>query len=179
MSMFEIRNSRFVVFSVLFTLQESLSLPGYYFVVHDDVSRRMICWKTFTNSFVEAKASEIVREKFAVASKHNRTMKYGGKSKYITNLGTRNYRVLHLAYNPCPEASGCVLGLQNPIIPRPRFVIYYYKRFYHLVLITHYDDLFQSVYSLTTSTSALDTNMLSLKSVSKHGCLRIILFWSF
>ena len=51
-------------------------------------------------SLVEAKACENVREKFAVALKQNRTMINGGKSKYITNLGTQNYRVLHLAYNP-------------------------------------------------------------------------------
>ena len=30
---------------------------------------------------------------------------------YITNLSTRNYQVLHLAYNPQPAASGCMLGL--------------------------------------------------------------------
>ena len=66
--------------------------------MHGDVSRRMICRKkTCTNSLVEANASENVREKFAVASKPNRTMKYEGKSKNITNLGTRNYRVLHFA----------------------------------------------------------------------------------
>ena len=53
-------------------------------VVHGDVSRRMICWKkTLTNSLVEGKVSENVRETFAVASKQTRTFKYGGKSKDI------------------------------------------------------------------------------------------------
>ena len=60
----------------------------------------MICWKkTFTNSLVEATASENVRGKSVIASKQKRTMICGKKSKYITNLGTRNYRVLHFAYN--------------------------------------------------------------------------------
>ena len=67
--------------------------------------------KTFTNSLVEGNASENVREKFAVASKQKRTMKYGGKSKYITNLSTREPSGLHLAYNPQTAASGCMLGL--------------------------------------------------------------------
>ena len=61
-------------------------------------------------SLVEAKASENGSEKFAVALKQNRTMINWRKSKYITNLGTRNYRVLHLAYNPRPVASGCMLS---------------------------------------------------------------------
>ena len=48
------------------------------FVVHGDVLRRMICSKkTFTNSLVEAKSSENVREKFAIVSKQYRTMTYG------------------------------------------------------------------------------------------------------
>ena len=43
-------------------------LPGNCFVVHGDVSKRMICWKkTFTNSLVEDKASENVREKSLIA----------------------------------------------------------------------------------------------------------------
>ena len=101
-SMFEIRKSKFVVFQYVNKRISVCLLPGNCFVVHGDVSRRMICWKkTFTNSLVEAKASENVRENFAFASEQNRTIIYGGKSKYITKLGTRNFRVLHLAYNTC------------------------------------------------------------------------------
>ena len=123
MSMFEIRKTKLVVFSML---EESLSPLGNCFVVHGDVSRRMICWKkTFTNSLVEDKASENVREMFAVASKQNRTMKYGGKSKYITKPRHSELRVLHRAYNlrlrPRVVCSVC----KNLIVPRPRFVIYY------------------------------------------------------
>ena len=79
-SIFKIRKSKFVVFQ--YVSCRVSPLPGNCFVVHGDVSRRMICWKkTFTISLVKAKASENVREKFAVASKKNRTMIYGGKSK--------------------------------------------------------------------------------------------------
>ena len=46
-------------------------LPGNCFVVHGDISRRMICWKKTLETLVEAKASGDVREKFAVASKQN------------------------------------------------------------------------------------------------------------
>ena len=66
-----VRKSKFGVVRVCPPLQ------GNCFVVHGDVSRRMICWKkTFANSLVEDKASENVCEKFAVASKQNRTMIY-------------------------------------------------------------------------------------------------------
>ena len=72
-SIFEIRKSKLVVFQ--YVKLRVCSLPGNCFVVHGDVLRRMICWKkTFTNSLVEATASENVREKFAIASKHNRTI---------------------------------------------------------------------------------------------------------
>ena len=58
-------------------------------------------------SLVEAKACENVREKFAVALKQNRTMINGGKSKYITNVGTQNYR----GFTPRIQPSACGLGL--------------------------------------------------------------------
>ena len=96
-SIFEISNSKFVVFQ--YVNKRVCPLPGNCFVVHGDVS------------LVEVTANENVREKSVIASKQKRTMICGGKSKYITNLGTRNYRVLHLAYNPRPAASGCMLGL--------------------------------------------------------------------
>ena len=63
----------------------------HYSYASGDVSERMISWKkTFTNSLVEAKGSENVHEKFAVAPKQNRTMRYGGKSRYIPNPGTHS-----------------------------------------------------------------------------------------
>ena len=79
-SIFEIRNSKFVV--IQYVNKRVCPPPGNCFVVHGDVSRRMICWKkTFTNSLVEATASENVREKSVIASKQKRIMICGGKSK--------------------------------------------------------------------------------------------------
>ena len=47
-SIFEIRNSKFVVFQ--YVNKRVCPLPGNCFVVHGEVSKRMICWKkTFTN----------------------------------------------------------------------------------------------------------------------------------
>ena len=67
----------------------------------------MIFWKkTFTISLVEAKASENVRGKFAVASKQNRTMGYGGNLKY--------YKPQHSelsGFTPRIQPPACGLGL--------------------------------------------------------------------
>ena len=71
MSIFEVRKSKFAVFQ--YVNKRVCPLPGNCFVAHGDVSRRMICWKkTFTNSLVEAIASENVREKSVIASKQKK-----------------------------------------------------------------------------------------------------------
>ena len=124
-SMFEIRTSKFVVFQ--YVNKRVCRLPGNCFVVHGDVSRRMICWKkTFINRlllkrqparmsveslllhrnrieqwYMEENLNILQTSAHGVIgfyTSHTRTMTHGGKSKYITNLGTRSYRVLHLAY---------------------------------------------------------------------------------
>ena len=92
-SIFEIRNSKFVVFQ--YVNKRVCPLPGNCLVVHGDVPRRMICWKkTFTNSLVEVTASENVREKvcYCIETEKNNDV-HGGKSKFYRKRGSASYIV--------------------------------------------------------------------------------------
>ena len=84
-------------------------LPGNCFVVHGDISIRMVCWKkTFTISIVEAKVSDNVREKFVVALKQCRTLINGQKSKiYLIQtsaLGIIGFYTMHTTLGLRPRA---------------------------------------------------------------------------
>ena len=109
-SIFEIRNRKFVVFQ--YVNKRVCPLPGNFFVVHGDVSRRMICWKkTFANSLVEATASENVCEKSVIASKQKRTMVCGGNLNILQTsaLGIIRFYTSHttLGLRPRVVCSVC------------------------------------------------------------------------
>ena len=102
--LFSVLTREFVLFQEIVLLYMAMFREGWLNLLEEDI-HKLSCWSL---------SQRECPWNFAVASKQCRTKTNRWKSEYITNLGTRNYRVLHLAYNPRPFGLGLYARFVKP-----------------------------------------------------------------